>query len=355
MNDSIIGSSYLDEAVNIVKEKRSVAKWGFGMAPISSRMRERYDAAVSDVSKLMNGQEVESQSVLESLSELKGMFNRYIRKDQWDYAMVGEELGNPPARHARLIANDLLKLRRALIADDIDSAEQAKQGLHENSILKYLENYESAKESPSQNRDGGWIYVLSTREQPNVLKIGRTDRPVSQRAKEINGATGVLTPFGARYVIRVSDPVEAERKIHQALGEYRIRQDREFFEVAPHIAEQIIRECIRSNRLNYRSSGTVLWFDHGKFYGFISMEREGDVFVHGSGVRRETAERLEPGTPVTFILNRNSKGPYATQVALSDEHGATERSNTGEASLNSHDDAPNEPRVFDGSGSRPRR
>ena len=91
----------------------------------------------------MNGEEVDNQVVLESLSELKGMFNRYIRKDQWDYAMVGEELGNPPARHARLIANDLLKLRRALIANDTDSAEQANKGLQENSILKYLENYAS--------------------------------------------------------------------------------------------------------------------------------------------------------------------------------------------------------------------
>ena len=147
---------------------------------------------------------------------------------------------------------------------------------------------------------------------------------MSQRAKEINAATGVLTPFGARYVIRVNDPVEAEREVHQALGEYRIRQDREFFEIEPHNAEQIIRECIRAHRLNYRSSGTILWFDHRKFYGFISTENEGEIFVHGSGVRRETAECLTPGTLVTFILNRNSKGPYATQVAISDEQSATE-------------------------------
>ena len=289
------------------------------MAPISTRMRQRYDAAVSDVSRLLNGDEVDNQTVAESISELKGMFNRFIRKDQWDYAMVGEELGNPPARQARLIANDLLKLRRALIANDIELVEQAKQGLHEHSILKYLENYESSKQASNRNRDGGWIYVLSTREQPNILKIGRTYRPVSQRAKEINRATGVLMPFGARYVIEVSDPVEAERKVHQALSEYRLRQDREFFEIEPHKAEQIIRECIRSNRLNYRSSGTVLWFDHHKFYGFISVEHDSDVFVHGSGIRRETAERLAPGTPVTFILNRSSKGLYATQVAISGE------------------------------------
>ncbi len=302
-----------------MNEKKSVAKWGFGMSPISSQMRQRYDEAVYNVSRLMNGEEVDSQVVLESLSELKGMFSRYIRKDQWDYAMVGEELGNPPARHARLIANDLLKLRRALVANDTDSAEQAKRGLEENSILKYLENYEATKQGPDQNRDGGWIYVLSTREQPNILKIGRTSRQVSQRSKEINAATGVLIPFGARYVFRVKDPVEAEREVHQALSEYRIRQDREFFEIEPYKAEQIIRECIRAHRLNYRSGGTILWFDHRKFYGFISTENEGDIFVHGSGVRRETAENLAPGTPVTFILNRNSKGPYATRVAISNE------------------------------------
>lgn len=330
MKADIIEATHLANTVNIMKEKKPIAKWGFGMAPISRRMRQRYDAAVSDVSRLMNGDEVDNQTVVESISDLKWMFNRYIRKDQWDYAMVGEELGNPPARHARLIANTLSKLRSALIDNDVDSAEQAKQGLHENSMLKYLENYEAAKQGSNQSKDGGWIYVLSTREQPNVLKIGRTDRPVSQRAQEINRATGLLTPFGARYVIRVSDPVKAEKKVHQALSEYRIRRDREFFEIEPHKAEQIIRECIRYNRLNYRSSGAILWFNRSKFYGFISMENDGDVFVHGSGVRMETAERLAPGTPVTFILNRNEKGLYATQVAISGEQDTLSESTPSE-------------------------
>ena len=161
---------------------------------------------------------------------------------------------------------------------------------------------------------------------------------MSQRAKEINRSTGVLIPFGARYVISVNDPIEAERKVHQALAEYRIRQDREFFEIEPHKAEQIIRECIQSNQLNHRSSGTVLWFNHRNFYGFISMENDGDVFVHGSHVREETAERLAPGTPVTFILNRNSKGLYATQVATSGEQNATERTYTGGAFFNVYDE-----------------
>ena len=48
MNTDIIESTYVANAVNIMKEKKSVAKWGFGMAPISSRMRQRYDAAVSN-------------------------------------------------------------------------------------------------------------------------------------------------------------------------------------------------------------------------------------------------------------------------------------------------------------------
>lgn len=155
MKYDTIESPYPADTVNIMQERKPVAKWEFGMAPISQRMRQRYNTAVSDVSKLLNGEAVDNHTVVESISELKGMFSRHVRKDRWDYAMVGEELGNPPAKQARLIANDLLKLRRALIANDVDTAEQAKKALHGNSILKYLQNYEATKEGSDQNIDGG--------------------------------------------------------------------------------------------------------------------------------------------------------------------------------------------------------
>lgn len=44
----------------------------------------------------------------------------------------------------------------------------------------------------------GWIYILSTRELPDLLKIGMTTRRIELRVQEINGATEVAIPFGVR-------------------------------------------------------------------------------------------------------------------------------------------------------------
>ena len=269
-----------------------------------------------EVSDLMHGLPVDNETVAGALSELKGMFNRYARKDQWDYAMVGEELGNPPAKQARLIASDLQTLRRAISSDDEEAVEASKRRLERNGIFQYLENYHTIGQRADGADGAGWIYVLSRREQPNILKIGRTNRSVSVRVKEINQATGILFPFGARYVYRVNDAAEAERLVHQALEEYRVRQDREFFDIQPDNADSIIRECLRAHRLRYRAKGTLLWFDTDRFYGFITTTRYGDVFVHGSEVSREQVSDMSSGVPVEFDLHRNRRGPYAAQVTL---------------------------------------
>ena len=58
------------------------------MAPISDVMRRRYDRAVEVGLQVL----VEDASMLDvdvdGLSELKGMFNRCARQDQWDWGSV---------------------------------------------------------------------------------------------------------------------------------------------------------------------------------------------------------------------------------------------------------------------------
>ena len=299
-----------------MSSQKQVAKWGFGMAPISSRMRRRYDAGVHTVSDLMYGLPVDVETVPEALSDLKGMFNRYVRQDQWDYAMVGEELGNPPVKQARLIADELLVLRRALMRGDGEIAEASKVVLERNGIIQYLENYQALGRRQGGCHGEGWIYVLSRREEPNILKVGRTNRSVSIRVKEINSAPGVLFPFGARFVYRVNDAVEAERLVHQALNAYRVRRDREFFDITPHDADSIIQSCIREHGLRQRTKGTVLWFDASQFYGFVTTDGQGDVFIHGSEVRREQRSMMRPGMAVEFLMNKNRRGSFATSVTV---------------------------------------
>ena len=299
-----------------MRQYRDIAKWGFGMAPISSRMRQRYDHAVQTTFDLLCSNPADPEVVVDALSELKGMFNRCVRKDQWDYAMVQEELGAPTEGDARRIVSDLTHLRRALMAQNQEAIEDAQHRIEDSNILLYLEHYQNGNAGQDDADDAGWIYVLSTREAPSIIKIGMTSRSVSLRVKEINRATGVVYPFGARWVFRVNDAKEAEEVVHQTLIGYRIRPDREFFEIQPSEAIRLIKQCLDRLQLRNRTRGVIVWFDHAKHYGFVSTGRQEDVFVHGSEFDRDDLELLKPGADVEFELNRSRKGFYATRVSV---------------------------------------
>src|SRR5690606_36613459 len=99
----------------------------------------------------------------------------------------------------------------------------------------------------------GWVYILSTREMPNILKIGMTTRNISERVKEINSATGVLYPLSARAVFRVKNASEAERLIFSKLDSYRIRKDREFFNIEFQKAVTLINDYLQFENKRLRS------------------------------------------------------------------------------------------------------
>ena len=61
-------------------------------------------------------------------------------------------------------------------------------------------------------------------------------------------------------------------------------------------------------------TGTVKWFNNEKGYGFISVEGEGDVFVHFSAITGEGYKSLEEGQSVQFDVVEGAKGPQAANV-----------------------------------------
>ena len=95
----------------------------------------------------------------------------------------------------------------------------------------------------------GQIYILSTREQKDVLKIGYTERSIWERVKEINASTGVITPFGVRAVWAIESAKLTEREIHSIFNEFRIRKDREFFRLEYGDAFKIINKLIINKRI----------------------------------------------------------------------------------------------------------
>lgn len=88
----------------------------------------------------------------------------------------------------------------------------------------------------------GYLYILQNKSFGSfVVKIGFTTLNPDVRAKQIfSGATGVPEPFDIAYACRVVDCERAEQLIHKRLSAYRIHQRREFFQMSPTVAQQVI-------------------------------------------------------------------------------------------------------------------
>jgi hypothetical protein len=77
----------------------------------------------------------------------------------------------------------------------------------------------------------GYVYILSNRSMPGLVKIGKTTTSPSQRMAELH-STGVPTPFELEFAAEVADCHSCERDAHSALTEHRVSSKREFFRVS---------------------------------------------------------------------------------------------------------------------------
>lgn len=230
-------------------------KWGFGMAPLKPADQQARAAAASQVMAFLD-EDARDDGLPAALSEIKGLFARVGRQDQWDWFSTSRTLGYPSGRIATLVADTLGQARRALVAGDVGALRDHWSRLRRlpvRACMRILLGHARIAEQGG----AGWIYLLSTREMPDLLKIGMTTRSVEERLREINGATGVAFPFGVRRCWRTRDPATAERQIHQALGQHRIRADREFFRAPFRGAAAIIDETLAALALELRTLDTL--------------------------------------------------------------------------------------------------
>ena len=63
-------------------------------------------------------------------------------------------------------------------------------------------------------------------------------------------------------------------------------------------------------------TGVVKWFNNEKGFGFISVEGEGDVFVHFSAIQRDGFKSLEEGQKVSFDIVEGAKGLQAANITI---------------------------------------
>lgn len=91
----------------------------------------------------------------------------------------------------------------------------------------------------------GYVYILTNPSfREDWVKIGKSSRPVDVRSKELDN-TAVPLPFDIFATIRTAKYNEVEKLVHKTidrLTDLRVRQNREFFNVAPSVALDIFRD-----------------------------------------------------------------------------------------------------------------
>lgn len=78
----------------------------------------------------------------------------------------------------------------------------------------------------NHNSIRGWVYVITNKAMPGLLKIGYTLKDPIIRAAEFNG-TGVPHPYDVEYEALVENPRDVEQQSHSRLQKY--REGREWF------------------------------------------------------------------------------------------------------------------------------
>lgn len=95
----------------------------------------------------------------------------------------------------------------------------------------------------------GYVYILTNPSfREDWVKIGKSSRPVDVRSKELDN-TAVPLPFEIFATMQTRKYNEVEKLVHKTidrLTDLRIRQNREFFNVAPQVALDIFNDIAQT-------------------------------------------------------------------------------------------------------------
>jgi T5orf172 domain len=92
------------------------------------------------------------------------------------------------------------------------------------------------------SRTVGFVYVMSNRAMPGLVKVGLTSHLPEDRAKDFH-TTAVPYAFDVDRRAVTSWPVEVERRAHDLLAPFRVASNREFFQTTPDVAIDAVRRA----------------------------------------------------------------------------------------------------------------
>ena len=140
------------------------------------------------------------------------------------------------------------------------------------------------------------VYILTNQSMPDTIKIGITDN-LERRMRELDNTSTPL-PFECYYAVEVEDARDIERLLHQAFGDLRVNNSREFFRMSPENARILLER-----------------FGKEVVIGEIDLPNE-DKKALNKAVSEARSIReafnfnmvsIEPGSELTFLRNENEK------------------------------------------------
>jgi hypothetical protein len=92
----------------------------------------------------------------------------------------------------------------------------------------------------------GWVYVISNKAMPGLVKVGYSTKDPEHRAKELNH-TGSPHPYLVDYESLIEEPYQIEQKTHKVLSKY--REDKEWFRCSAEVAIAAIKQVAGTQRI----------------------------------------------------------------------------------------------------------
>ncbi len=109
----------------------------------------------------------------------------------------------------------------------------------------FVARYEKFAKIVGMNAEKGFVYILTNPSfREDWVKIGKSSRPVDIRSKELDN-TAVPLPFEIFATLKTSKYERVEKLLHKTIDRLtalRIRQNREFFNVAPQVALDLLKD-----------------------------------------------------------------------------------------------------------------
>ncbi|MDP3007730.1 MAG: DUF1566 domain-containing protein [Methylococcales bacterium] len=92
----------------------------------------------------------------------------------------------------------------------------------------------------------GWVYIITNKAMPNLLKVGFSTKDPELRAQELH-TTGVPHRFVVEYDVLVNEPTDIEQAAHNLLKNY--HENKEWFNCSIETAVMAIRQSAANNIL----------------------------------------------------------------------------------------------------------